>query len=196
MYNGREVVQLIKTILLSGYKSHELGIWDQKHPGIFIIKNAIEQQLRTLIDEGLQWVIIGGQPGIELWGAEVVFSLKEEFPDLKLGVLMPFLEQEKNWKEERQEHYKSIIEQADFAQAVSKKPYIGPWQFKARDEFSLDNTEALLLVYDEEKEGSPKFLKEAADKRTKKGDYPIFIVSMYDLQVAAEELQDKERSDW
>lgn len=190
------MVELVKTILLSGYKSHELGIWDQKHPGIAVIKHALDQRFRAMIDDGLEWVIIGGQPGVELWGAEVVFSLKEEFPDLKLGVLTPFLEQEKNWKEERQDYYNSIVDGADFVDAVSKKPYIGPWQFKARDEFSLDNTDALLLVYDEEKEGSPKFLKAAADKRAENGDYVVFSVSMYDLQMAAEDLQERERTDF
>lgn len=187
---------MVKTILLSGYKSHELGIWDQKNPGIAVIKYALEQRFRTLIDEGLEWVIIGGQPGIELWGAEVVFSLKKEFPDIKVGVLTPFLEQEKNWKEERQDYYKSVIGQADFVDAVSKKPYIAPWQFKARDEFSLDNTDALLLVYDEDQEGSPKFLKAAAKQRVEKGDYSILSISMHDLQVAAEELAEKERPDF
>ncbi|WP_050182029.1 DUF1273 domain-containing protein [Domibacillus robiginosus] len=187
---------MVKTILLSGYKSHELGIWDQKHPGISVIKHALEGRLRVLVEEGLEWVIIGGQPGVELWGAEVVFSLQEEFPDLKLGVLTPFLEQEKNWKEERQDYYNSIIDRADFVDAVSKKPYIGPWQFKARDQFSLDNTEALLLVYDEEKEGSPKFLKAAADNQAEQGNYDIFLITMYDLQVAAEELQERERTDF
>jgi len=190
------VVELVKTILLSGYKSHELGIWDQKHPGIAVIKHALDQRFRAMIDDGLEWVIIGGQPGVELWGAEVVFSLKEVFPDLKLGVLTPFLEQEKNWKEERQDYYNSIIDRADFVDAVSKKPYIGPWQFKARDEFSLDNTDALLLIYDEEREGSPKFLKAAADQRAESGDYIVFSVSMYDLQMAAEDLQERERTDF
>lgn len=187
---------MAKTILLSGYKSHELGIWDQKNPGIFIIKAAIEKQIRSLIDEGLEWVIIGGQQGVELWGAEVVLSLKNEFPDLKLGVLLPFLEQEKKWKEERQEQYQAIMDQADFVDAVSKKTYSGPWQFKARDAFSLNHTDALLLVYDEEKEGSPKFLKAAAEERALNGEYKIIAVSMYDLQLAAEEIQEKERSDW
>ncbi|OLN21688.1 hypothetical protein BTO30_13355 [Domibacillus antri] len=187
---------MIKTVLLSGYKSHELGIWDTKNPGIFIVKAAIEKQLRSLLEEGLEWVIIGGQPGVELWGAEVVLALKDEFADLKLGVLMPFLEQEKNWKEERQEHYNMIISQADFVDAVSKKPYIAPWQFKARDEFSLDNTDALLLVYDEEKEGSPRFLKAAADKRVESGEYSLFEITMYDLQTATEEMQERERPDW
>lgn len=187
---------MIKTILLSGYKSHELGIWDAKNPGIQIIKTAIEKQLRALIEEGLEWVIIGGQHGVELWGAEVVLDLKEEFPNLKLGVLTPFLEQEKNWKEERKEQYERIMAEADFVEAVSKKPYMAPWQFKARDEFSLHNTEALLLVYDEEKEGSPKFLKAAAGKRAESGEYFIMSITMYDLQTIAEEIQEQERTGW
>lgn len=187
---------MVKTILLAGYKSQELGIWDRKNPGIRVIKFALEKQIRSLIEEGLEWVIIGGQQGTEIWGAEVVLDLKDEFPDLKLGVLMPFLEQEKNWKEESQEQYNAVIDQADFVDAVSKKTYAGPWQFKARDAFSIEHTEALLLVYDEEKEGSPKFIKEAASKHAESSDYPIFSISLYDLQVAAEELLEKERSDW
>lgn len=59
----------------------------------------MENRLRQLIDEGLEWVIISGQQGVETWSAEVVLSLKEEFPALKLAIITPFLEQEKNWQD-------------------------------------------------------------------------------------------------
>lgn len=187
---------VIKTVLLSGYKNHELGIWDEESPHVTIIKEAIESRLRSLIDGGLEWVIIGGQMGVELWGADVLLALKKEFPHVKLGVLMPFLNQEKKWKEERQEQYRKRIDAADFAEAVSKRPYEAPWQFKARDAFALSHTDALLLVYDEEQDGSPKFLKQAAELHGEKEDYPIYMITMDDLRAAAEEWQERQRPDF
>ena len=47
---------LIKSVYVSGYRPHELGIFNDKHPGVPIIKKALENQLRTLIDDGLEWV--------------------------------------------------------------------------------------------------------------------------------------------
>lgn len=86
---------MIQSLYVSGYKSHELGIFHAKHPGIQIIKKALENELRRLIHEGLEWVIISGQPGVETWTAEVVIGLKEEFPQFKYSVITPFLDMEK-----------------------------------------------------------------------------------------------------
>jgi uncharacterized phage-like protein YoqJ len=132
---------LIKRLLVTGYKAHELGIFDDKHPGIMYIKKALEQQITSLVEEGLEWVIISGQLGVELWAAEVVLDLKIDFPDVQLAIITPFLEQEIKWKEEKQEYYRSILEEADFVSSVSKRPYEGPWQFKARNQFLLDHTD-------------------------------------------------------
>lgn len=55
------------------------------------IKRAIKKQLLSLLDEGLEWVLISGQLGTELWAAEVVYELQEEgFEHLQLGVITPF----------------------------------------------------------------------------------------------------------
>jgi uncharacterized phage-like protein YoqJ len=182
--------------MLSGYKSHELGIFDPKHQGVVIIKKAIEQKLRTFLDEGLESVFISGQLGVEMWAAEVVFELKNEYPDLKLAVITPFLEQEKNWNDHNKEYYQSILSRADVVKSTSEDTYKGPWQFKKRDDSVLNYTDAALFVYDDEKEGSPKFLKEKTKKYAEKTDYNIYTIDMYELQTVAEEEQEKMREDW
>lgn len=96
---------MIKTLFITGYRPHELGIFNDKHPGIEIIKKALKNKLQTLLDDGLEWVIVSGQLGVELWATEVVRSLKEQYPTLKYSVITPFLEQEKNWNEHKQEQY-------------------------------------------------------------------------------------------
>ena len=85
---------LLQRIMITGYKPHELGIFNDKHPGIVIIKKALEAHLRTLLDEGLEWVIISGQQGVETWSAEVVLMLKR-ISTFKIRRDHTFLEQEK-----------------------------------------------------------------------------------------------------
>ena len=91
----------------------------QDDPAVAYIKKAIKNQLISLLEEGLEWVIISGQLGTELWAAEVVFELQlEDYPELQLGVITPFLNQEETWKEQNKEWYESILAQADFIDSV------------------------------------------------------------------------------
>ena len=73
MYGG-EI--LVKVVTISGYKPFELGIFKQNHPAVKYIKTAIQKELEDMISDGLEWVIISGQLGTELWAAEVVFDLQ------------------------------------------------------------------------------------------------------------------------
>ncbi|MBG9691511.1 DUF1273 domain-containing protein [Lysinibacillus sphaericus] len=184
---------MLTRIMITGYKPHELGIFNDKHPGIGIIKKALENRLRLLLDEGLEWVIISGQQGVESWSAEVVWTLKKEFPHLKYAVITPFLEQEKNWQDPKKEKYQTIIARADFVTSITKKPYEAPWQFIEKDKFIIQNTDGLLLIYDEENEGSPKYIKRLAEKFMESHDYSLLTINAYDLQMIAEEIQ---QQDW
>ena len=100
---------MVKRLLVTGYKAHELGIFQDSHPGITIIKKALENQLRQFLEEDLEWIILSGQQGVETWTAELVIELKEEYPHLKYAVITPFLEQEKNWNEQKQEKYQRYL---------------------------------------------------------------------------------------
>lgn len=183
----------MKRLWVTGYKAHELSLFNRNDPRITFIKKAIAKKLRQQIEnEGLEWVIISGQAGTELWAAEVVFQLQMEYPQLKLAVITPFLDQEKNWKEERQEEYQMILAQADFVSTVTKRPYEGPWQFRARDKFLLDNTDGILLFYDEDgKEGSPKYIQAKAWQRSEEDGYEVLTITAYDIQEIVEEEQQK-----
>jgi uncharacterized phage-like protein YoqJ len=180
----------VKVLSVSGYKTFELGIFQNDHPGAVIIKKALKKELVRFIEEGLEWVLISGQLGVELWAAEAVFELQMEYPDVKLAVITPFLEQEKNWNEKNKEWYGSILAQADFIDSVTKKPYEKPWQFRLKNQFFIDKSDALLLVYDLEKEGSPKYFYEMAQHSQKSRNYPIQLITFYDLQMAVEEEAD------
>ncbi|MFB6466054.1 DUF1273 domain-containing protein [Cytobacillus sp. Hz8] len=177
-----------KIVFVSGYKPQELGIFKQNHPSIAYIKKAIKHQLESLIDDGLEWIIISGQLGTELWTAEVVFDLQmEDHSELKLAVITPFLNQEKNWSESNQELYEMVLMQADFVDSITKKEYEAPWQFRVKNQFLIEKSDVLLLFYDEEKEGSPKYLYRAARDYEQNHEYNLRLITFYDLQLLVEE---------
>jgi uncharacterized phage-like protein YoqJ len=180
-------ITLIKVLAISGYKPFELGIFKNDHPAVLFIKAALKKELIRMMEAGLEWVLISGQLGVELWGAEVVFELKSEFPDVKLAVITPFLDQEASWSENNSEWYKSILAKADFIDSVTKKGYEKPWQFRLKNQFFIEKSDALLLLYDQEKEGSPKYIYEMAVQYQNNHQYPIQLITFYDLQVIVEE---------
>jgi uncharacterized phage-like protein YoqJ len=180
-------ITLIKVLAITGYKPFELGVFKNDHPAVMFIKAALKKELIPMMEAGLEWVLISGQMGVELWAAEVVFELKPEFPDVKLAVITPFLDQEASWSENNSEWYKSILAQADFIDSVTKKGYEKPWQFRLKNQFFIEKSDALLLFYDQEKEGSPKYIYEMAVQYQNKHSYPIQLVTFYDLQVIVEE---------
>jgi uncharacterized phage-like protein YoqJ len=179
----------VNRVLITGYKAAELGIFSLKHPGIEIIKKAVKKQIIALLDQGLEWIIVSGQWGVEIWAAEAVLELKKDYKILRLAVITPFLEQEENWNEEKKKLYNSVLTHADYVNSVTKSKYNGPWQFKEKNKFLLRNSDGMILIYDEENDGSPKYIKAQAEQQALHHNYPLYIINAYDLQSIAEEEQ-------
>ncbi len=184
------VLHLGNVACITGYKSFELGIFKQDDKAVYYIKRALEKEIVSLVDEGLEWVLISGQLGVELWGAEVVLELQEDYPNLKLAVLTPFISQEENWNDQNKEYYELILSQADFVETISKDPYKNPQQFRNKNQLFLQKSQSLVILYDEEKEGSPKyFYDEAKKKKETNPSFDIRTISFHDLQWIVEEEQ-------
>ncbi|WP_127530436.1 DUF1273 domain-containing protein [Paenibacillus kobensis] len=178
----------MKSVLVTGYRAHELGIYDQKHKGIPYIRKAIESRLVPLIEDGLEWIVTPGQYGVDLWACEVAIELKRQYPQLKLSILTAYMNPEEKWKEEKQNYYRNIVAQVDYYGIVSKQPYQGVWQLTARDELLLRRTDGILLFYDEDAgEASPKYMKERAFKRHEEDGYLFMTITAEDVQAMADE---------
>ncbi|QUL55807.1 DUF1273 domain-containing protein [Paenibacillus tritici] len=183
----------MKTLLVTGYRAHELGIYDSKHQGIPYIKKALTNRIVPLVEEGLEWIITPGQYGVDLWACEVVLELKQQYPGLKLGIITAHAAPEEKWKEEKQNEYRRIIAGADYYGAVSNAPYDGSWQFRARDDLLFRKSDGILLFYDEDAaEGSAKFTKERAMKLHAEGGYELYLMHAEEIQNIADEESQRE----
>ncbi|MBX8359918.1 SLOG family protein, partial [Staphylococcus aureus] len=105
---------MVKTVYVTGYKSFELNIFKDDAPEVHYLKQFIKHKIEQLLDEGLEWVLIQGQMGIELWTAEVVIELQRTYDSLKFAVITPFQGHTEKWNEHNQSKYANIIKHADY----------------------------------------------------------------------------------
>lgn len=185
-------VRMANVLLVTGYKAHELGIFNDNHPGLPIIKAALRMRMLQLIEErDFEWILISGQTGVELWAGETALDLREEYPDLKLAVLTPFLDQESKWKEPTQEYYNMIMAEADFVESITSRPYENPGQLKAKNEFLVKKSDAMLVLFDEDTPGSPDFyLKESKNRQRNDPGYEVFTITPIDLDLLEQDYRE------
>lgn len=182
---------------VTGYRSYELNVFNDKDPKKDVIKAVLKSNLKTRADNGLSWIITGGQLGVEQWAVETALELKKEYADLKVALMLPFADFGQNWQVNKQQYLLKLKQAVDFSASVSKQPYRSPQQLKNYQKFMLGHTDGALLVYDPDYPGKNKFDYQAIKRQQEKSEYATELLDMFDLQDAAAELaeQQKERND-
>ncbi|MHC5267763.1 SLOG family protein [Enterococcus sp. LJL98] len=173
-----------EALIITGYRSYEVGVFQEKDPKIKVLKKVIREALIPLIEEGLKWILIGGNLGIELWAGEVVLALQSDYPQIKLALIFPFEGWGNNWKEPNQRLLEKVRTGADYVNATSHQPYQNPAQLKNHTQFFLEKTSGCLLVYDEEFKGKTDYFLKDARKFQESKPYQIHQITMDDLENA------------
>ncbi|NQG98355.1 DUF1273 family protein [Streptococcus suis] len=145
-----------KTVLIQGYRAHELGIFGQKDPRLAIIKEAIRKDLISLLEEGANWFIFTGQLGFEYWCLETLLDLKKEGYECQIATIFLFANHGENWQEHQQEKL-CLFRQQDFVK-VAYERYENPSQFREFNQFLLDKTDQAYVFYEPENETQLKYL--------------------------------------
>lgn len=170
---------------LTGYRAWELSAYGQDDPKITVIKYALRNALTPMLEDGLEWVITGGELGVEQWGASLALALRAEYPALKVAVMLPFAEFGHQWNEGNQGQLATLLTQVDYHGNTFSHPYENPQQLSGYTRFMAQHTDAALMVYDPEFEGKPKFAHLAATAEARRRPYPLQLLTMPDLEEAA-----------
>lgn len=142
-------------ILISGYRSSDLGIFQDKDMRISYIKIAIKKDIIAYIEEGIEWFIFTGNLGFEYWALEVCQELKNDYP-INLATIFIFENHGENWNESNQNKLR-VFRQVDFVKYCFPS-YENPGQFKQYNQFLADNTDKAYIFYDEENVTNLKYL--------------------------------------
>src|SRR5699024_12148687 len=97
-------------------------IFNESDEKITYIKKSIENRLIGLIEEGLEWVLTSGQPGVELWTVEVLIELQKIY-DIKFAIIPALENHHSRWPDELKIKYSELIQDADYYDGIDLVDY-------------------------------------------------------------------------
>ena len=142
--------------------------WKYKEtaPDCVLLKETLAAQIRLLADSGVTDWLSGMALGVDLWCAQIVLSLKEKNPALRLHCILPREGQEVKWPKAEQEQYHSILKRADEVVYVSRDYH--PDCMLERNRYRVDRASMLLAVYKgTDRSGTAMTVRYAKEQGTK-----------------------------
>ncbi|OAU85458.1 hypothetical protein PY70_01890, partial [Lacticaseibacillus rhamnosus] len=88
-----------KRLWITGYRAYELNVFGAQDPKLKVLKTSLKNTLTQFLDEGLNWLITGGQLGVEQWSIEVALTLKPLYPEFKIAMMLPFTDFGSQWND-------------------------------------------------------------------------------------------------
>lgn len=114
-----------KTVCFTGHRKIPLEKKDE-------ITRRLKETLIQLINRGYLYFGTGGALGFDTMAAQAVLSLKEEYPLIKLILVLPCKSQAISWSTEDKEVYMEIIRKADKVVYTSQEYFRGCMQKRNR----------------------------------------------------------------
>ena len=152
-----------KTCCFTGHRP-DFFPWKDNHrdPRFHILMERIENAVDTVLSKGVKKFICGNALGVDTWAAQIVLEKKQEDPEIKLEIALPF-----SWHNSNVQSCRRVQEQADLVHVVSKADSKIAAYFD-RNKYMVDHSDYIIAVYDNER--SPKSgTKKTIDMAKKKG---------------------------
>lgn len=182
---------ILSRLWITGYRSYELGIFKDDEPKSKVIDYVLTNELTQAIMDGANWIISGGQLGVEQWALEAAERLKPKYPnEFQTAMMLPFAEFGSNWNEANQLKLHKLSGMVDFSASVSKRPYESPQQLRNYQEFMLTHTDQVIMIYDLDNPGKSQYDFDKIKRFAENHPYPYRLITFDDLQSAADEYQE------
>ncbi|WP_099974787.1 SLOG family protein [Lactobacillus terrae] len=182
---------LLKNLWITGYRSYELGIFKDDDLKVKVIKNYFKNRIINYIENGVEWILTGANLGTEMIIGEVVEELKQENYQIELAVIIPYQNFEGNWNDSNKQKLNIFLRKADYFSYLSDLSYTNYVQLINWQSFMLKHTDGVLMFYDLENVGKPKYDYKAVIKYIEKNpDYSLELVDFDSMQDFANSMFD------
>ena len=110
----------------TGHRPHKFPWKDNEtDPRCAALKETLAEQITTLAGAGVMEYFTGGADGVDCWAAEIILTMREKNPALKLRCVLPYEGQADKWSDSARERYHAILQRADSVDYVSRQYYDG-----------------------------------------------------------------------
>ena len=131
----------------TGYRPAKLPWgYDESDARCTEFRFRLREALEYLIGKGYVDFMSGGAQGFDLMAAELVLSLREKYPWIRLVMVIPFDGQADLWPQPQRQRWLSVLEASD--QVVHISHGYDKGVFFRRNHYLVENAQLLLAAYD------------------------------------------------
>ena len=130
----------------AGYRPHKMPFGnDECAPECIRFKRILHQKIEALVGEGYAHFLSGGAMGMDMYAAEAVLQLREQYPWILLEMVSPFDAQADRWSDCYRRRHDLLFERADIVTATAHT-FSKSCMFR-RNRYLVDNADMLLAAY-------------------------------------------------
>lgn len=146
MEEGKTAICKERTCCFTGHRPEKLG--NSEESILINLRTAIT----AVYEKGFRTFISGMARGIDLWAAELVLELKEQYPSIRLICASPYPEFAERWGKHWREKYEAVWSKADYALNIS--PNYTRRCFQIRNEWMVDHSGLVIAAYNGQSGGT------------------------------------------
>lgn len=151
-----------KLCAFTGHRPSKLGFENERSSECLVLKSALHRAIKAAMEKGYFSFITGMASGVDTWAAEEVLLLKTKYSKIKLYAAIPYEKQYERLYGWQKERYFRILLKCEKVFLISREYH--RFCFHKRNSFMIENSRALISVFDGTKGGTANTVA-LADKK-------------------------------
>lgn len=127
------------------------------------ITETLKQAVEKLISEGVRCFRVGGAVGFDTLAAQVLFALRERYPEIRVLLYYPFDGFTDGWSAEQVEVYRQLLPLYDDVICVCRLPKHPAYAYLKRDRWMVDGA-GYVIAYCTKRTGGTAYTMRYAEK--------------------------------
>ena len=143
-----------KTCCFTGHRPKGLPCgYNEEHPTCVKIKSQLRRLIVGMIEKmNVTRFISGCALGVDLWAAEIVLDLKDDYPNIMLEAAIPCRSQAASWNVKSKERYDRLLSQCDKV-TVLQEQYTSNCMMQ-RNKYMVDKADYVIAVWNGKPSGT------------------------------------------
>ena len=146
------------SVAFTGHRPEQLDSYNED-----LLRLVLQSRLQELIDAGYDTFYCGMAKGFDILAGELVATLREQYPWIRLIGAIPFPGQSRGWSADWQERYTWLLHSCD--QVVSVSESGSKAAFLLRNRYMIDRSARLIAFYNGSEKGGTAYTVRYAKKK-------------------------------
>ena len=168
------------TVCFTGHRPQNLPCgFNEEHPDCIKIKSQLRRLIVGVIKKKNVTKFISGMAiGVDVWSAEIVLDLKDDYPNITLEAAIPCRTQAASWNVKSKENYDYLLSLCDEV-TVLQEQYTHDCMMK-RNRYMVDQSDYIIAAWNGKPSGTGKTIRYAVDCGK-----PVYYVDVNDFRMKA-----------